>query len=146
MVKGCSPPRDSLPSNQFVIKQLPLSSTSTSSSSAAASLHAGINPSPFVRRHNAVLNLILLFFRHFHTPAETVFPKERKGLAIRLPIKSQQGVPPYSRGGKKKCLAINQAGEIYRNTYKWGSERKGPELQHWWDLYLWVLQELCDDK
>lgn len=28
--------------------------------------------------HNAVLNLILLFFRHFHIPVETVFPKEWK--------------------------------------------------------------------
>lgn len=52
---------------------------------------------------NAVLNLILLFFRHFHIPVETVFPKEWKDSHTATNKKRTRY--PYSR--KKKSLAIN---------------------------------------
>lgn len=67
--------------------------------------------------HNAVLNLILLFFRHFHIPTETVFPKGWKDSHSATNKKPTRY--PYSR---KKVPGNQSPGEIYRK-YRAG---KGP--------------------
>lgn len=105
-----------LPANQFIIKPLfPLTSF-------PRSLYIRINPSPSLSvRTAAVLNLISLFFRHFHAPAETEFPKEWND--SRSATNKKRTRYPYSRGeeeGRKKSLAINQTQE-YRGLCRFAA-------------------------
>lgn len=66
---------------------------------------------------STVLNLILLFFRHFHIPMQTVFPIEWKD--SRSTTNKTRRRYPYSR---KKSLVINhplKPTEFLKQSHNW---------------------------